>query len=166
MKTNSKHYILIFFATATFLVSGFGYWYVYDTVLKQKENYLKVSKEVETERGKQQYENELMQVYKDTAIDRAKLPNFFVSESKVLNFIKTIESIGPSSKTEIRISSIVKDALKVRTHIDIKGGWINVMLALTLIENLPYSISLENVSLFNRDKKWEMTFDLSVLTTK
>lgn len=166
MKTNSKHYILIFFATATILVSGFGYWYVYGTVLKQKENHLKISKDVETDIGKQQYEDELIRLHRDTSVDRARLLDFFISEDKILNFIKIIESIGPSSKSEIKISSITKDSTKVKSHIDIKGGWVNIMLALTLVENLPYSISLDNVNLFKRDKRWELSFDLSVLILK
>ncbi len=191
MKANSKHYILLLIGLITLGISATGYWYVYKTTVSQAQKHSFLVKEIENNELNNKEEIKLLQLSSSTMERRAMLSSYFISDDKILDFIKSIENVEKDSSTEVTLSGIdagnqIDSANKstghVKVHVLVKGDWVNVNKALSLIENLPYSIYISNVSLRSLavdvttiDKKsttvtkksiWEMALDVSALTMK
>lgn len=189
MKINSKHYILIIFAIAAIILSIFGYIVMYRNIITQAMNSSKIMNEVNAESEKKKYENDLTAVFNNTVSDRAKLSSYFIHEDKIVDFIENVEKIGTDSGTDLILSSINSDNLSsakigtvghVKAHITVNGSWANVMKSLILIENIPYSLSMNNVRLDSvsgaelsvdnkkevRGKRWNLALDIEVLIIK
>ncbi len=156
---------MIVFALASILLVSFGYWYVYGVIVKQAENYSSAQQQIELEKGRAQREQELAKTYNDTLNDRMRLPVLIISDDKVVNFIEAIESITNLSSADVALSSIINANSHLKGVVEIKGTWANVMKALILIENLPYSISFDTLKMSLDDKKWSIVLDIRALTT-
>lgn len=191
MKVNSKHYVLLFIGLLTLVISATGYWYVYKTTVSQAQKHAFLVREIENNEQNNKEEIKLLQISSSTRERREMLSSYFISDEKILDFIKSIENVEKNSSTEVILSGIDAgnqsenvDKLTgdVKIHVVIKGDWINVNKALSLIENLPYSIYISNASLRSltvdiptADKKvatiikksiWEMSLDVKALTMK
>jgi hypothetical protein len=166
MKINFKHYILVPIAILSLIASSLSYLYLYNFIVKKAEAYSDTLKKVELEKERKKNEQETVKMYVDTLSDRNRLGSFFVSEDKVIEFIESVEKIGPESSTAIELSSIKVEEGHFRFHSEVKGSWTNVIRALILIENLPYSMSLDNVRIFFGEKQWNLSVDIGVLTIK
>lgn len=182
MKLNSSHHTLVVFALLTIAVTAFGYYILYGNTISQLKNSVQVLSDADIESEKKVHEQELIKVYNDTTEDRKKLLSFFVYEDSVVDFIEKVEGVGPDSGASLELSAINIDKDHLKTHADIKGTWSSVLKALTLIENLPYSLAIDNVfldtsggdtnSTVDADKKtakaknWHLVLDIKVLTSK
>lgn len=172
MKINSRHYILIIFALASMVVSIYGYFFVYKETVKQAENYIHTSKELEDEDNKERGEKELIRIYDSSKESRTKLMSFLVNENKVVDFIETVEGVGDDSGTKIELSAINKDTEKIKARVDAKGSWTGIMRALVLLENLPFSATIRNVRIDTLNDlgkgahAWNLSLEIEVLTIK
>lgn len=188
MKINYKHYILICFALCSVLIAVIGYWFVYRNIIKQAETYSSGLENISLENEKKQHINEVAKVYIDTLEDRNKLSNYLLNDDKIVGLIEAIESIGVNSSSVVSISGINNEDLSsaekgtfghLKARIDAKGSWTNIMRTLIMIENLPYSLSINNLTLSfeknaSSDPKiksvkndsWSMSFNITVLTIK
>lgn len=172
MRINSKHYTLIILGIVTLSITSFGYWFSYKTIMDQVINYSLSIQKLEIDKDNVKQEQKLLDIDSATADRRGVLSSYFVSEDKILDFIKSIESIEKDSSAEITLSSIVSEQIAsttghVKLHVSSSGDWANVNKSLVLIENLPYSIHIDSVSLSMSDaKKWNMSLDISALTMK
>ena len=188
IKLNYSHFILIIFAIAALVLSATGYVVLYRLVVSKAEGSSQALALVAVENERQLHEQEIMTAYTDSTNDRSRLSSFILSSADIVSFIEAVEKIGTDSGTVLDMTAIdqqpaVIDAGSfgyVTAHIDISGSWPNVMRALTLIENMPYSITLSNLNLATtasrviiQDKKlpklgqqWDLTVDIKVLTTK
>lgn len=173
MKINSRHYILIIFALLSIAAALFSYFFIYNKTLAQVINYVNVNEEVENEDSRKKSEEELLSLYESSKESRTKVMDFFVQEDKIVDFIEKVESIGDSSKTKLEISSISNDNKSLKAKIEVEGGWVNVMTAFALIENLPISLSINNVRIRSTDgggkkpaKIWNLELDIEALITK
>jgi hypothetical protein len=179
MKNNSKHITLILFGIISIIVSACGYLYIHDAVINQAERYSIALKDSETYDENKKNEQNLQKIYKQTVVDRAKLDTYIITEDKVVNFIESLENIGKMTNTKVALSSIDSEEMKdlakgtsghIKAKVDIKGSWSNVMTSLSMLENLPFSITLDNSKLSNNnlDKSapWSLSTGIRVLSIK
>ncbi len=189
MKAKSKHYFLLIIGLALVVATGFGYWYVYKIVISQAEKWSQLSQEIKNNEQYNKQEAKLLNISSSTLDRREKLFSYFVSDDKILDFIKSIESIADYTSTQVVLSAITAEDLSdkeagstghITIHAEVKGGWVNVNKALVLIENLPYSLSIKSIRLNTAtinevatDKKkatsvnaWSLSLDISALTMK
>ncbi len=173
MKINSRHYILIIFALLSIGAALFSYFFIYNKTLAQVINYVNVNEEVNNEDNRKKSEEDLLALYESSKESRAKVMDFFVQENKIVDFIEKVEGIGDSSKTKLEISSISNDSNSLKAKIKVEGGWVNVMTAFALIENLPVSLSINNVAIRSTDvggkkptKVWDLDLDIEALIKK
>lgn len=179
MNINHRHYILLIFATLAILGSATGYILMYRESVIQARGSALAQAEVILENNKKLHEQELTAAYADSLSDRSRLSSFLVSEDEIVEFIESVEAIGASSGAEVEISGIDTEEIAVKdeesfghisAHLNISGTWVNVMRALILVENMPYSVSLNNIGLFSsgtaKAKQWELSLDMRVLTSK
>ena len=134
---------------------------------------MNVNEEVNNEDNRKKSEEDLFSLYESSKESRAKVLNYFVQESKIVDFIEKVEGIGDLSKTKLEISSISNDSNSLKAKIEVEGGWVNVMTAFSLIENLPVSLSINNAKITSTDstgkkptKVWNLELDIDALITK
>src|SRR5690349_18424475 len=167
MKINSRHYVLVIFAISAAVVSILGYIFMYRTIITQAKSSSKFLADINAESEKRQHEDELTKIYNNTVEDRTKIAQFFIHEDKIVDFIEKIEQIGRDSATDIDISSINTENSTVSAHIKAGGSWENIMRALIMIENLPYSISINNVrTSVSAEHKWDLSLEIVVLSIR
>lgn len=168
MRTNSKHYLMLLIGFCSVVVTALGYWYVYDSVIVNGQKKAALIREIEIDMDNKKNEKFLTDVSKATEEDRARISEYFITEDKVLEFITSIENIEKVSSTTVVLSSISNDTSNnhIKVNIDIKGEWLNIKKALSLIENLPYSINIDNINLSFNNDRWNMIIGVRALSTK
>ena len=167
MKANHKHYTLILISALTLIFSVGGYFIIYKIMMDQKEKGISAISAISLEDEKKLMEQELEKVYKSTKEDREFIYSLLIPEDKIVPFIEEIEKIGDYTKTEFNISSISSDTDNLKAHIESMGLWSNIMQTLLLIENMPYSVSINNIRLEGMDKdKWKLSLDIKALILK
>lgn len=192
MNINHRHYVLLTVAFIVLLISAASYLLLYRSVVSQARQSSQILAEVTLESNKKLHERELTATYADTLSDRTRISGFVVSEEKIVPFIESVEKIGTDSGTDLEISAIGTEKAAaqdttgfghIAAHLDIKGSWSNVMRALLLVENMPYSVTVNNVRLVassevvdsvpvkkgdkpQRVRQWGLSLDIRVLTSK
>lgn len=141
-------------------ISAYGYLFIYNKSLEQARSYTRITQEVNSEDGKKKYEQELFTMYETSKSSRDKIASFIINNDGIVNFIEMIEKIGESTNTDLELSSINNEKDHIKAKINVKGSWSNVMRALILIENIPLSASISNISLVT-----SLGLDKSVLKT-
>ena len=147
MKANHKHYILLVLSILAFASAIAGYWALYYTVTYHgRESSEVLSKQVLVDE-KRQYTQQVESIYEKTASDRALISSHSVTADKVVDFIEIIEQIGTTTSSATVISAIDINEGFLKAHMEMKGSWSDIMKALVLVENIPYSIALNNIRL-------------------
>jgi hypothetical protein len=188
MKNNSKHITLIIFGVITIFASAFGYWYLHLAVMNQAQNYALALSDAQTYNENRKNEQNLQKIYRETTDSRVKISSYIISEDRVIDFIESIENIGKTTNTLISLSSINSTEMKgltkgqfghVKARVDIKGSWSGVMAAISMLENMPFSVSLDTGRLFNginadlpastkaaKSTSWNFSANINVLSVK
>ncbi|MES3031495.1 MAG: hypothetical protein V4697_03740 [Patescibacteria group bacterium] len=163
MKLHSGHYILALVALVTATVAGFGFFFLYSHIVGQAQNSAHAVRAVGLETERKQQEGQILKIYEETQADRTKIFESLVQEDEIVQFIEEVEKIGPASSTTLELSALTTGEGLIQAHLNIKGSWSGVMRALTLIENVPYSITLKDLRLTSSERLWNLDSDFSVL---
>lgn len=188
MKTNHRHYILVTLALLSIVASSLTFYFLYKRTVAQAMRYDEINNEINSEDGRKKYEQELLKNYDRTKSDREKLLTYMVKEDEIVSLIESVERIGEYSKTELELSSISKgNKNNIKSRVNVKGEWSSVIRSLILMENLPFVLSINNISLATSgnlessiskgDLKaakvntsgsniWSLSFDIEILTVK
>jgi Tfp pilus assembly protein PilO len=175
MYTNHRHYILLIFAIITLVVTVFGFIFLRKDIYERAGVAAEIVKEVNQIDEKNKREIDIANIYDKSSGQRNLLSSFLVSKEQIVNLIESIEQIGTDTSTNLELSGIVNQEVskdnKVSTfqsHIEVQGSWSNVMRAFILIENMPYSVSLNNIRLVksnaSKSQEWTLSLDARVLT--
>ena len=121
-------------------------------------------------------QQKLLQAYAYSASERGRLLDTLVKSDHIVDFIKAIEDVGKKSGATVNMSAIAADTFagasfgaigSVRASISAKGSWQEAMEALEIIENMPYDISVGNVSMSSSilagkvpKREWTASFDI------
>jgi hypothetical protein len=168
MRSNYKNFVLLLIGIASVILACAGYWFVYNSVVDNSRQNSLVMQEIDKDLESKKNEDNLLEIGKATELDRQRLSTFIISEDKILDLITSIEDVGNFSSTEIVISSILKDETGkyINIKVDVNGAWMNINKALVLIENLPYSLTIDYVQIALAEGKWKMNINVKALTTK
>lgn len=164
------------------------YFYLYLNIRQiDKEVSIKLS-QIKLEINRDERLRSLKDLLEKTKDQRDKISNIFVRPDGSVEFIEMIESLGKATDVKLEIESVGVDAPKNKTAssteyfrlaVKSEGLWRNVMQLLTLLEEMPFRVSIDNVSLSKtssesatvKDKKqidsiWNGNFGFSVLKAK
>ncbi len=182
MKTNHRHYILILLSIISVTLSSFVYVFIYRKTLELAKNHSKITNEMNSEDDRKKYEQELIELYDMSKGGREKIQSYITKDDKIVDFIEMVEKIGIDTKTDFELSSINNDKGNIKAKVSAKGSWVNILRALTLIENLPMNSSIKNIVLNTSGNldgsaikvssdtkttdKWKLTLDIETITTK
>lgn len=172
MKMNHRHYVLIIFAIVSIAVVSMAYFLIRRQTIVQAIHYVNASKELANEDIIKQKEQELKKIHDDTEEQRSGLSSRLIKEDKAVTFIEMVEKVGTESNTKLELGSITSSAGLLKANINVIGSWANVMTALTLLENLPFSSVISDVDLGTsavsgkEAKVWSLNLSIEALTTK
>jgi Tfp pilus assembly protein PilO len=192
-KTKKTMVISIVLAIAVFVIYGFLFLNIKD----KNEQISTLANDAQQLRSK----DDTLKATK-TILDQSKdlisqLDSYFIPADGVVGFISVLEGVGKFSGVDMTIGSVgteadskAKDEIKetLRLHIETNGSWKNTFYFLSVIENLPYRIDVEDVSLGlvgatdkvlfdnktataqtrqpNKDEKWHGSFNVTVVKLK
>lgn len=186
MKRTSHTAIYFLISLVAFAGLAGLYWTVYKSIDGQTVRTANVLKEVVKEKYRKDHEKNLAGTLKGVEADRSRIMSFFIRNDQAVGFIEKIESIGGAAGTNVTISSINADDLsekpegtigKFGAHISTVGTWPSVMKSILLAEQLPYSVSINNLRFETAsledaagkalpEKGWKADFDIEVLSIK
>src|SRR3989344_1049430 len=170
MKINHRHYTLMIFALASIAFSILAYVFIYKRAIKQAEYYVIATREVESEKNRDKYEEDIMKIFELSKEDRVKVETFIARDDRIVDFIEKVEEIGAISKTTLMLSSISKEEGKIKAKVNVTGSWGGVMSALMLMENMGLQASLSNASLNSlgntSSTSWDLSLDIEAPTIK
>ncbi len=176
MKNTPHHTVLLILAVSVTLLVGAVYGYMH-YVVKISINRAATARDiVALEKANKGREQGVRALHERTATDRASLSQFFIPADRVVEFIESIEALGPQTGSVVNLSSIddippgqiegSKYGL-ARAHVEARGSWSSIMRALSLAENFPYGISVKGTRVDSGGSaggsSWKAEFTLEVL---
>ncbi len=161
--TTLHHYSALTISVTIFLVSIFGCIFIYYSVNDQTASTAAAEKAVLTEQGTAARQKSIVDSLKATVDERAIIGSFVLTSDQTVPFIERVEGISKQSGATVVLVSISADAALVHAHVNIQGTWANTMRAMHLVENLPYSIAMDNVRVSLLGKGlWNEDFDIAI----
>lgn len=177
MKRFHHHtFLLVLAITVTLLVVAV-YGYMYYVVRVSIVRAATARDIVALEKANKERENDVRSLYERTKEARASLSDFFIPADRVVEFIESIEALGPQTGSEVSLRSIEdlapgkiegKAYGLAKAEVEAIGSWTSVMRALSLAENFPYMVSITNTRLDTSigttgSRKWKAKFTIEVV---
>ncbi|MGB8816025.1 MAG: hypothetical protein WCC74_02200 [Minisyncoccia bacterium] len=182
MLTETKKKIVILFLLAVSLI-GIYYFLVADIMKKNQDIYtmLQNINNAKVKESEFVYLNENLSLAKDKI---EKLHDFILKTDGEVDFIKVIEDLALSSNVKSEIKSAQTEQISdkessiaenFRIGIDAVGTWSDDIYFLTLIENLPFQVTINNVSFEKisdyeikgeKVPQWLLRIDFSIIKQK
>lgn len=178
MNHKHTHYILLSVGLISLLVTMGTYVYMHRIIKTEVDMAISAREHSILGASKQNREQEISKIYDNTAINRAKIRNIFISSSVVVDFIEALESLGAQAGSKISLSSISSDTAVgapigtfgvVSAKVEVKGTWLSVVKILMLGEVLPYKVSIDHVRFDNisssaNKPEWRLIFRIQATT--
>ncbi len=163
MKPTYHHYSALTIAFVIFVISISGYIFIYYSIYDQAARTADTNGNIAAQQSAEIKERQISDSIAATVSDRALVSTFLISPNATVPFIDSIEGIGSQTGSKVTIVSISNDTGTLTTHININGSWKNVMRAMHLVENIPYSLRMDNVRMsLQTGGQWNEDFDISI----
>jgi hypothetical protein len=104
------------------------------------------------------------------------IQTYLIPDSNTVSFIEEVEGVAKQSGASVSIASISADDLTsaavgtighIQAHISINGSWSQAMRALHIIEDMPYALTIDNVSAHALGGGvWDVEFNMTGLVVK
>ena len=176
MKPTAHHYAALLIAIAVFVVSMALYVVIYIQVHNQTKRTADAFANVAVQSALQMQEDALTKSLASTSDMRATVGTYFIAQDQTVSFIEQVEGVSKQSGASVTLASISADDLSsaptgktghLVAHISIHGLWPNVMRALHSIEDFPYAINIDSLSMrVINGGIWNAEFNLVALTIK
>lgn len=151
-------------------------------IYNKKNSIDEITIKIKEEQGKTLQVQKMLSVLSQTKQFRETVSQYLLSDNTIVDFIETVESIGKETGVVVTISGLVADDStnapvgtinKVKARIDGKGKWVDILKFATLIESMPYKVSLSNISLRqdgmtekSKTPSWNISFQIEILKIK
>ncbi|MBI5449335.1 hypothetical protein HY948_03395 [Candidatus Gottesmanbacteria bacterium] len=104
---------------------------------------------------------DIVRIAGDTKIDREKLSLYFIDKESAVGFIEELESLSRQANVVLDIDSPLEEKdspqskqVALRFNVRSEGAFSDILYFLRLVENLPYKIFVDHVTLSVADKRW------------
>jgi Tfp pilus assembly protein PilO len=191
---NQTQKLLFVSASVALLVwglTGFLYWKIISQASTVEALYVEADKDIKKDQS-QRLVRAIIQEHKESL---EEVDSYFVNKAGVVSFIDSLEDSGQSVGVEVSINSVSTEVEKdipgnfletLNIRLEVSGKWSDVISFLRQLENLPYHIRIEGVSLGlsaaadkvlfispsetsrvrGEDEKWKGTFEIKVSQLK
>ncbi len=165
-KTKQRFFTFLALVVITILAYSFLFW----MLAKKADEVSVLATEARSIEERAESVRAAENLLRETELERRVLTDSFVAESRIIDFISELESLGPVSGTLLEIASV--DAVQgeqgqtLNVEISALGSWDSVYHLLSLVEVLPYhvtitSFSIEQHSEAEGDTEWRLIINLS-----
>lgn len=147
MKNKFFATIFVFFASVS--LASIGWFYVFFKISSENKAIVELRKNILRSDKKNTDEKSLARFLDGVKNERGLIESFFLKEDDLIRFIRGLESIGESSGVSLKISAISAEkntAAKPVVSFSAKGTFEQLFKYLYFLENLPYLITINNVS--------------------
>lgn len=135
-------FVLIFLASA-------GWFYVFSKISSERKEILELRKNILQGDKKSADEKSLARFLGGIKDEKSLIESVFLKGDDLIRLIKVLESIGEDSGVSLKISAIStekKEASKPVISLSAEGTFEQLFKYLYLLENIPYLITINNVS--------------------
>ena len=163
---------LTFLSLVALVLLGLGMWafFIIQSENRETSRLLnEVSQAVENESKIKSIE----QVRNTASADIEMFESFILTDDRIVSAIEKIESAGRALGLETEIVSVdnvsnevEENPQKIHLVVEAEGSWSESFSFLKAVENLPYKISLEDVSLVKTSTAWQSKITLSLYSFK
>jgi len=156
-----------------------GYYFLFQRIKTQTQTASALINTIDLGQQKNSHLNALRSVVKDTQHQRDQLAVLLLPSDGEVPFIEQIETLAKNSGLQTKtnnVSSIGGDTETTKTfqmQEETTGSWNNTLYFLNQLENLPYNIRVQRISLQGQivvgkstAPSWTATFDISVTEKK
>lgn len=150
----NKFFITIFVLSIAIFPALAGWFYALSKISSEKKAILELRKNILREEKKKTDEKSLARFLDGVKNERVIIESVFLKEDDLIRLIKGLESIGESSGVSLKISAIStekKADSKPVISFTAKGTFEQLFKYLYFLENLPYLITINNVSFQNEE---------------
>jgi len=175
MNHTRAHISLLVLAVVVLLVVAAVNVYMHQKVSVSVEHAVLARDIVVAEQENATNEQGLSQVFQSTTAARARLHSLFIPSDAAVQIIEALEGIGAETGATVDLSSISADNLdaepsgtigSIDAQISADGSWASVMRSLKLVEDLPYPVTVSDVSLSSggaaSKREWKVSFKVKV----
>lgn len=169
----------IFFWALIFLnITAVVFYVFFNASLNGKTEKVNIlAADLQSENEKEAKFNLAKQTIKNMSGDYKEIDSCFVSENGVVDFIREIETAAGKAGVELKINRVDTDDSKslnkgiietLSIEFNIEGKWDNSFYFLSLVELIPYHITIENVfmdkdfDILGKSEKWKSVFLIKV----
>lgn len=146
------------------IVAGAGYMLLYGQVQNVFARMDTLSSRVTQLLMLQDKEKNERHIVLDTQQSRDKLNTYFITEEDTVSFIERIETLAQTAQTNLNIDAVNIKEEGLEVMVTTSGSWDSVFHFISLIEAMPFRISVKNTTLrYTQESGW--TGSLSVLVT-
>jgi len=182
----------VFFSAITFsLIVVVLYCYVFIKILQENERVAGLNNSIETLTKDKDAIILLKKKVSETEVSRNKINNYFIPVDGMVSFLNELQSIGRENNLDTKINSVsVTSDTKIATStyetanvtVEVAGLWSDVYRFVTLVELMPFGVSVNGVDLertvetilstASKNKNsakvllWRGTMDVNVLKLK
>lgn len=155
-----------------------GYYSLFQFIKKQTKAAALLTNTIDLGQQKNSRLNSLRSVVKDTEGKRQKISNLFLSSDMEVPFIEKVETLAKNSGLVFKTNNVSSVATggnlkSFQIQLEASGRWSDLLYFLSQVENLPYDMHVQGVSLSKQPaagkvvgQSWSAVFDISVTENK
>lgn len=167
MRSSKTKQLFIFYAfLAVIGLAGYVFFFLY--VERAGARTAAAAAEiVNLEQQKEQY-SQYNSAIKNIQDNKAILDRRLVDKDKLVNFLEAIEGLKDTTGALVSVQSIKEGESKtviknLRLDISVEGTWEQVYRFFTLLENMPFNMTLEKVTIGKSADSWHGTVTVTVV---
>lgn len=169
---NKKFIISIILVAAINLLGVGCWWLVFSGIKKEENSVASTRQEIDISERRLNNVLSLSVLLENIEKDKEKVGAVFLNSKNIVKFIEELEFL--SQKTGVVLATkaaIISDNKKPHFEFSINGSFRDTFQYLILLENIPYQISLDNISFIlpetekaKNAKSWEVSFGVNLLS--
>jgi Tfp pilus assembly protein PilO len=168
---SSSKYILIIGILLTIITWGGYIFFLWDLgVQKNETDSLKA--EVSFYENRHMEIREMINFLESKESQIKDIESFFLiyNEQNIVNFIEKIEQLAQETRVELEISNLLPSSENDKKYLNadfaLKGNWEEINKMIALVENIPYKVSITDLSLRKEGDAWTSSLKVKILTTE
>lgn len=169
MKDKKRFIIFIVLIIGINAIAAAIWWFVFSGILKERDDISQLRFEADKVEKRLNNARSLGSLLKDVEKDTEEISAIFLNSKNIVKFIEELEFLNQKAGTALAIRAM---ELPGQTQIEnprflfqVKGSFRNLFHYLSLLEDLPYQISLDKVSLTKLEgDDWQIDFEITLLS--
>lgn len=141
-------------------------WIYFLSVIKNQADMIRdIQSKTAVNEKKAESGRSLKNLMAEIAVEKQKINSVFLEKQDIIKFIEELESIADKTGTSIELGNINTSYETQNPHLQffLRGNFSQLFHYLVLLENIPYTISIDKMYLQKQQKDvWQANFEISL----